>query len=199
MNDITVERLQPNEISAAAIVLSHAFLTQPNNIAVWRGQDDSVRRKIESIFRVAKLERPVSNLWVARRDNQMVGVLNMAEWPHCQMSPLESLRLMPRMLALFGGALPRAMQIQSAWGKHDPHQQHWHLGPIGVSPQIQRQGIGSRLLEKCCEIIDQRKEAAYLETDRPENVPFYERFGFAITAKESILGVPNWFMWRSPR
>jgi predicted N-acetyltransferase YhbS len=67
-----------------------------------------------------------------------------------------------------------------------------------VLPQLQQLGIGSRMMEKSCEIIDQKKDAAYLETDRPENVPFYERFGFAVSAEEQILGVRNWFMWRSP-
>jgi predicted N-acetyltransferase YhbS len=93
----------------------------------------------------------------------------------------------------------RDFQLQSTWANHDPRQPHWHLGPIGVLPQLQWQGIGSRLLLKCCEIIDQRKEAAYLETDRPENVPLYGRFGFVVTDEEQILGVTNWFMWRSPR
>ncbi len=32
---------------------------------------------------------------------------------------------------------------------------------------------------------------AYLETDRAENVTFYERFGFEVTAQDEILGVPN--------
>lgn len=41
--------------------------------------------------------------------------------------------------------------------------------------------------------------AAYLETNRPENVPIYEHFGFAVTGEALVLGVPNCFMWRSPR
>lgn len=199
MNDITVRRLQPGEAPIAATVLSHAFLTQPNNIAIWGRQDEDARRAIETMFRIAKLERPVSTVLVALRDNQIVGVLNIAEWPRCQLSPLEGLRLMPKVLMLLKGAMFRAFQIQSVWAKYDPRQPHWHLGPLGVLPQLQRQGIGSRMLAKCCEIIDQRKDAAYLETDRPENVPFYERFGFVVTGEEQILGVTNWFMGRSPR
>ncbi len=194
-----MERLQPREFAAAATLLSHAFLTQPNNIAIWRGRDEATRRKIETFFRIAKLERPVSDAWIARRDGEIVGVLNLVEWPRCQMSPLESLRLLPRMLTLSAGAIPRGARIQSAWSRHDPHQPHLHLGPIGVSPRVQGEGVGSRMLAKCCQMVDERKSAAYLETDRPENVPFYERAGFTVIAKETILGVPNWFMWRSPR
>jgi ribosomal protein S18 acetylase RimI-like enzyme len=198
MYDITVERLQPNEIMAAATVLSHAFLTQPNFIATWHRQDEYVRRRLETVFKIAILERPFSNLWAARRNGQILGVVNMTEWPRCQLSPLEILRLTPRMLMTYGTCLHRAMKIQSVWGKHDPRRQHWHLGPIGVLPHTQHLGIGTRMLENCCEIVDQRSDAAYLETDRAINVTLYERFGFEVIAEELILGVPNWFMWRSP-
>ena len=198
MSDIAVDTLQPGEISAAATVLSRAFLTQPHYLAVWRRQDDVARRKIETVFKTAVLNRPVASGWVARCDGQIVGVLSMVESPHCQLSAIESLRLAPGIIPLFGTALPRAMRFESVWTKHDPRQHHWHLGPVGVLPEFQGQGIGSRLMETCCEIIDGRKDAAALDTDRPENVPFYERFGFTVYEEESVLGVPNWFMWRPP-
>jgi hypothetical protein len=39
---------------------------------------------------------------------------------------------------------------------------------------------------------------AYLETDRPENVRLYEKFGFVTTSEALVLGTPNWFMQRRP-
>jgi hypothetical protein len=47
--------------------------------------------------------------------------------------------------------------------------------------------------------MDAVGEAAYLETDKPENVRFYERFGFEVVGEEEVLGVPNWFMIRPAR
>ena len=32
--------------------------------------------------------------------------------------------------------------------------QHWHLGPIGVLPEYQGQGIGSRLMQRFCREVD---------------------------------------------
>ncbi len=46
--------------------------------------------------------------------------------------------------------------------------------------------------------VDDAREAAYLETDRPENVSFYERFGFEVTGEQRVIGVANWFMLRRP-
>ncbi len=85
------------------------------------------------------------------------------------------------------------------WSKHHPTEPHWHLGPIAIVPELQGQGIGSQLLEHFCSHVDQAGQAAYLETDRPENVPLYERFGFKVTEEAPVLGVRNWFMWRPPR
>ena len=47
-------------------------------------------------------------------------------------------------------------------------------------------------------ILDRENEAGYLETDRAENINFYGKFGFKIIGELNVLGVPNWFMKRSP-
>ncbi|HEY86448.1 MAG TPA: GNAT family N-acetyltransferase [Dehalococcoidia bacterium] len=83
------------------------------------------------------------------------------------------------------------------WSKHHPRKFHWHLGPIAVVPEVQERGIGSQLLEYFCRHVDQAGQAAYLETDRPENVPLYERFRFSVIEEAPVLGVRNWFMWRT--
>ncbi len=50
-----------------------------------------------------------------------------------------------------------------------------------------------------CAKMDAAGEDAYLETDKPINVRFYERFGFEVVGEEEVLGVPNWFMLRRAR
>lgn len=206
---IRVERIQPSEIPTAAAVLSYAFLTQPNYIAIWHKQDESTRQMYKILFGNHVLSNQQKNYTLAaRQENQIVGVLNMAKWPHCQPSFLETLGNIPQTLTLLNisqifmlieGAIFRGSKALSELSKHHPQQTHWYLGPIGVLPQLQGQGIGSQMLEKCCEIIDQQKTGAYLDTDKQENVHFYERYGFTVTGQIQILGVTNWFMWRSPR
>ncbi len=65
-------------------------------------------------------------------------------------------------------------------------------------PERQGQGLGRQLLTYFCEHVDRLGMAAYLETDKPENVRLYQRFNFEVTSEALVLGVPNWFMWRSP-
>jgi hypothetical protein len=42
------------------------------------------------------------------------------------------------------------------------------------------------------------RETGYLETDKRDNVGFYERFGFEVIGDERVGGVPNRFMRRQP-
>jgi len=70
------------------------------------------------------------------------------------------------------------------------------MGPVGIEPSAQRQGIGSALLTAFCVQMDAYGAVAYLETDRQANVHFYQKFGFAVVAEADVMGVPNWFMSR---
>ena len=54
------------------------------------------------------------------------------------------------------------------------------------------------MLAVYCEQLDAAGAAGYLETDKPENVRLYERFGFEIRCHAYVLGVKKWFMWRRP-
>jgi hypothetical protein len=54
------------------------------------------------------------------------------------------------------------------------------------------------MLAVYCEQLDLAGDAGYLETDKPENVRLYERFGFEVQSHAFVLGVQNWFMWREP-
>lgn len=75
---------------------------------------------------------------------------------------------------------------------------HYYLLTLGVSPLSQGRGAGGRLLRHMLERADQEQTPAYLETQRPENVPIYERFGFEVASNEAIPDVllQNWGMMR---
>jgi predicted N-acetyltransferase YhbS len=87
----------------------------------------------------------------------------------------------------------------STWAGHDPDEQHVHLGPLAVDAHLQGRGIGSQIMREHCRRLDAAQHVGYLETDKPENVRFYERFGYEVTGTAPVIGVPNWFMRREPR
>jgi ribosomal protein S18 acetylase RimI-like enzyme len=203
MDGIQVRRMTRADEQAVGDILGLAFADQPNTLAVTRGDVALARRIAFDGMRVATLRRTYKNLWVAEEigsgDGRVVGALNGIDWPHCQMTLAEKLRTAAPMLLAMGMAVPRGFRIMSALGKRDPREPHWHLGPVGVHPDVQGRGIGTSLVTSFLDLVDEQRSPAYLETDRERNLAFYQRFGFAVVAEEDILGVRNWYMWRAAR
>jgi ribosomal protein S18 acetylase RimI-like enzyme len=78
---------------------------------------------------------------------------------------------------------------------------HWYLWVLGVDPTCQGQGIGGTLLRAGLVRADASYLPCYLETMNPENVPLYQRFGFALASEGTIPGsrVGLWGMARPAR
>ena len=184
------------ELTAACNLIGLSFADNPNTLAIVRGDRRRAQRMMKAAVRVAKLGRMYSHVLVAERAGSLVGVLNAAEWPNCQLTTREKVRTAPAMIRAMGSALPRAFKMMTVWAKHDPRRRHWHLGPIGVHPSLQGQGVGNAMLGSFLEMVDEQGASAYLETDVDRNVPLYEKFGFTVIAEEDVLGVNNRFMWR---
>lgn len=196
MASIHIEALNRDMAPQACRVLAQAFVTNPLNIAAF---GPSQLAKNEAFFRLGLAAMKGPKL-VATDGSRIVGLIHWVPSPDCQLPWFEKLRMAPAMAKAFGlGSALRVASWLSTWSKHDPSTAHSHLGPIGVLPEVQGQHIGHGLMKEYCKELDRTGEAGYLETDRPENVSFYSRFGFEITDKVIVLGVPNYLMWREPR
>jgi ribosomal protein S18 acetylase RimI-like enzyme len=195
---IEVRDLHPEEVDEAAAVLGRGMRDNPLNVAAF-GDDPKRRvrvhaRGMRNMFRVSSTQQPLC----AIRDGTLVGVTGVAPVGTCQPSATERLRLLPRFVALGPRTAGQVGRWTSAWAKRDPDEPHVHLGPFAVDAHLQRQGIGSLIMQEHCRRLDAAGEVGYLETDKPENVRFYERFGFEVIGEEHVIGVPNWFMRRPP-
>ena len=104
---------------------------------------------------------------------------------------------MATQLQPLGEAIPKVIRWFGRWCRLDPEEPHVHLGPIGVAPDKQRQGVGTALMRCYIDYLEREKAAGYLETDRPENVEFYKKFGFSLRSREELIGTPVWYMWRA--
>jgi ribosomal protein S18 acetylase RimI-like enzyme len=197
---LRIEEPDASEIEEAVEVIVRGMRDNPNNIAAF-GRDPEVRhRRLLRVFgAMASAEVPGRdrNMLAARgSDGSILGVCGMVPPGRCQPGLGQQLRLMPTVFALGPRSAGRTMKWLGTWSKHDPEKRHWHLGPVAVDAHLQGRGIGSKLMRAFCERMDAAGEDAYLETDKPENVRFYERFGFEVVGEEEVIGVPNWFMMR---
>jgi len=183
-------------MDAACAVLGLAFEDNPNTLPVVRGDRSKARRMMQAAVRAAKLGRKYSHVLLAEDDGRVVGVLHAVEWPNCQLSLGEKLKTAPVMIRVVGWGLPRSLKMMNVWAQHDPQERHWHVGPIGVHPELQGRGVGQALLGAFLKTVDEQRLPAYLETDVDRNVVLYEKFGFKVIAHAEINGVNNRFMWR---
>jgi ribosomal protein S18 acetylase RimI-like enzyme len=186
-------------MDAACQVLGLAFADNPSSLANVHGDRAKARRTTERAVRIVKLGSRYSHVLVAEHEGRLTGVLNAAQWPHCQLRPWEKLKTAPAMIRVMGSALPRAFTMMSAREKRDPRQAHWHIGPVGVHPENQGQGVGTALLETFLRMADEEGCPAFLETDVDKNVALYRKFGFTVIARQDIIGIDTRFMWRELR
>jgi ribosomal protein S18 acetylase RimI-like enzyme len=84
--------------------------------------------------------------------------------------------------------------------KSHPKEAHWYLPQIGVEPNAQGRGLGAALMRYALARCDQERALAYLEASKPQNIPFYQRFGFEVTGEIQIGAGPGVTpMLRRPR
>jgi len=84
-------------------------------------------------------------------------------------------------------------------GLESPHP-CWYLNAIGVAPSAQRGGVGSALINRMLARADADALPVFLDTSAPDNLGYYERFGFRVTAESTLPnGIPLWGMTRQPR
>ena len=196
MGDLRIEHFTPDMTEAAAGMLARAFVTNPLHVATF-GPDQQAAN--DAFFRVG-LPLMKGRRLAALQDGTLVGFIHWIESPLCQPSDQEKRRLGPLMLRTVGiRAAWRLRSWLTTWSTHDPRVSHVHLGPVGVLPELQGRGIGSLLMKPYCEQLDGQRQVGYLETDRPEKVRFYRRFGFEVAAEVRVLGLPNFFMTRPSR
>jgi len=56
----------------------------------------------------------------------------------------------------------------------------WELNTLGVHPDANGRGIGGALLRSVLNRVDAAGQTVYVQTHNPENIPFYERYGFTL-------------------
>ncbi len=95
-----------------------------------------------------------------------------------------------------------AVRLLGAVDARHPKEPHWYLALLGVDPSVQGRGIGTLLLEPGLARCDEEGLPAYLETQKPENVSWYARVGFAVVEEVRLPGhrcPPMWTLLREPR
>jgi len=191
MTSFHISFMEKNDIKKSAEVLSIAMLNNPQHLGVFLGNGENVRLEIEEMFFELFNNLP-GIVFLAKEDEKVIGVMRMNSCIGKVIDEQDSVE------GLNDINWRKSVWFKE-WAKHDPIEQHWHLGPIGVLPTHQGSGIGSILMERFCKEVDACMAKAYLETDLDKNVRFYEKFGFEVVRESEIFDVKNRYMLRASK
>ena len=202
---VRIEKLGPDGIDQAAELLARSFETTPDYTHMF--PDPHTRRDALRGFMRAPVRDSASegNCWVASDGTTMLGVAAWQAPGRYPWSVGRNLRALPAMLSVLRhapGSIRDLIEFGSTIDSHFPDTPLWYLQVIGVSPEAQGLGVGTRLLEPALGEADRDRVECYLETSNEKAVPFYLRAGFRIDRQgvELMPGGPTyWLMTRPPR
>lgn len=200
--DVDITPLAPGEHSTATAVVTRNFLDDPLTCFLQR------RRRPEAISLVfgALIGDAFRHGggWAARIEGEVIGV---SIWLPPGASPVPTsrhLRFWRNWLKLgfiHPSGLARAMRAGHALDDLHPHEPHWFLSILAVDDEHRGRGAGRKLVEAGLAPAHAAGVPVHLDTNRPENLPIYERLGFRIHAEvEALPGAPTaWGMRTDPR
>jgi GNAT superfamily N-acetyltransferase len=82
--------------------------------------------------------------------------------------------------------------------EHQPGEDHYYLGVIGVHPSLQGKGAGKAMLGAFCALshADPASNGVYLETASTSSLQFYYSKGFELRGEGSLDGAPVWCVYK---
>jgi ribosomal protein S18 acetylase RimI-like enzyme len=190
---LVIQEYSAERLDATVSLLAEAFVTNPLHISAFGPERIDQSRLF---FRIGLRHMFIGRALVALVDGQVCGYVHFCGSPYCLPAPEEIPLAAVTLLKPLGEAIPQVIRWFARWCHLDPEEPHLHLGPIGVAPEAQRQGIGTALMNRYIEHLKQEQTAGYLETDKAENVEFYKKFGFLVQREERLIGTSTWYMWR---
>jgi len=199
MSDVILRELTADELPEAAALLGRGLRDNPVSVKLL-GSDQARRSAaLGGIYgTVLEILHPKGKVLGAINEGKIIGVCALIPPGKREPSGPEKLRLLKA--AVKGAPLIASLRAKK-WADHwlelDAREQtHWFLGPVGIEPDFQRRGVGTALVELCCERVDAQKGVIFLRTDQPDSVPFFTKFAFKTAAETEVIDVPNWIMLR---
>jgi len=195
-----VRHLSPSEVLPAAGVLARAFRDNPGMLVALPGVSPEERLALLEPC-MAGFVRSVLRYGVVEvvEDSGVIVAVSLAYEPGRFPPPFFATVIQARgpIAAGIGTAL-RFARLDHEMHKLHPRYEHWYLWFLGVEPERQGQGLGSKLLVSLSAKAQADRVPCYLETDKPSSVKLYERHGYRI---ESEVVVPKvelrlWLMKR---
>jgi GNAT superfamily N-acetyltransferase len=200
---VQARRATHADVRALSKTLGRAFFDDP--VMCWMLPDaDARRRKLHKLFEALTRHHHLARGGVEVAPDDDGGIGGAALWDppgEWRQTRGEELRAMPGLLLAFGRSLRRGLVAEEMMKAAHPEEPHWYLAIIGSDPDVRGKGFGQVLMRSRLDRCDADHAPAYLESSNPDNVPYYQRFGFEVTGEITLPdGGPSLVpMWRPAR
>ena len=204
MPQILVSTIRGGEVPSAARVMANAFANTPR-FRFLLPNDAQRKAKLRwywgAVIRAGLHSSGV--IQVAREEPNGLppGVAIWEPSGHSKHSAFTLLRsgFWAAPIRLGVSACLRRRSLSSVLATLVPPGHCWYLDAIGVDPSQQRSGLGTALLRWMLARVDSDGLPAFLDTSAPDNLGYYERFGFEVTVEATLPnGISLWGMTRQP-
>ena len=181
-------------------ILSKAFQNDPFFKSLFPNQREL---KCKSFFRFVLQKSKFFNekLFALFVDNE-VQALGSIEMPSNRPNLMEFIPFIGAIVKLlFEIPLRKFLvlnQYMQAIGSMRPKQPHHYLGFVAVNPSQAGRGFGRDCLENVHRIVeaDSNSLGIALDTENPENVPFYEHFNYRLVGVKSMKSFNIYSLFR---
>ncbi|ULE31920.1 GNAT family N-acetyltransferase [Mycobacterium sp. IDR2000157661] len=201
MADVDVGPAGRRDVRRMSEVLARAFYRDP--VMSWMLPDDSARgRGLQRMFAAMTRHHFLRTEGVEVARGERIGAAALWDPPgRWKQSRLEETLMMPQFILAFGTKVKRGQQVSDLMKERHPEEPHWYLAVIGSDPSVRGTGFGQALMRSRLDRCDAEYAPAYLESSNPDNIPYYQRFGFEVTGEIKLPdgGPSMWPMWREPR
>ncbi|KUI23497.1 GNAT family acetyltransferase [Mycobacterium sp. GA-1285] len=201
MADVEVAPATRRHAPEMSRVLARAFYDDP--VMTWMLPNDAAReRGLGRMFATMIRHHFLRTEGVEVAGGGRIGAAALWDPPgEWKQTGRQELRMMPAFFRALGANVRRGQVVADLMKEQHPEEPHWYLGVIGSDPTVRGSGYGQALMRSRLDRCDAEHAPAYLESSNPDNIAYYQRFGFDVTGEITLPdgGPRMWPMWREPR
>lgn len=155
----------------------------------WTVPADQHQDRIETLQRIylEELAMPHGMVWTSDTLDAVAAFIPATAAP----TPA----VLDRITALHADRLSALSESETLVAPHRPDHD-WLLATVGVAQPSKGRGLGTSVVAAGLKVIDSQQATCLTETSDPNNLAFYYRLGFELTATVKTAGPPVWILTR---
>jgi GNAT superfamily N-acetyltransferase len=194
-----VRSAQPGDIGGAVAALGEAFDQDPLMFYLFRENPNGVRASATEFFSILLRVRIALGMpaYVLQQADGVPGAV-MGYDTSRPVWPAALAREWRQFEVDVPGFAARLAAYEKICEAHQPSEDHYYLGVIGVHSSLQGKGAGKAMLEAFCarSRADPQSHGVYLDTANPGSLQFYYNNGFELRGEGSLDAAPLWCVYK---